>query len=254
MILLVLAALVARVDASPAEDARAEAIRYANILTGADPDADPAIASGDDDEDEDEDEYEYDDEAAPYEPIEADDEAGAPYEAIEAGNELGTASGAGDAGDAGDELGAASGALDAGKELGASYRAVEAGDERGAVSDDDDREPGIRASFVAEEDRSASLENADLDPAGAALAGHATGELAILDAGATDLGAVTDDVSFAAASAGAAETYESWMRHQRPSRWGRLDVGVEWRRRWSEPMSGLSHRYDEVWLVATWRR
>jgi hypothetical protein len=77
----------------------------------------------------------------------------------------------------------------------------------------------------------------------------------MLDAGAADAGAVTgDDVSFAAASAGAAETYESWMRHQRPSPWGRLDLGLAWRRRWSEPLSGTSRRYDEVWLVATWRR
>ncbi|HSR96915.1 MAG TPA: hypothetical protein VLM79_07695 [Kofleriaceae bacterium] len=77
----------------------------------------------------------------------------------------------------------------------------------------------------------------------------------MLETGVADSGAVAgEDVSFAATSAGGAETYESWMRHQRPSPWGRLDVGVAWRQRWSEPMSGMTRRYDEVWLVAAWRR
>jgi len=59
------------------------------------------------------------------------------------------------------------------------------------------------------------------------------------------------DAGAAAAEAGATETYEQWMRHQRPSAWGRLDVGVALRRRWSEPMHAPANTYNEIWLVAT---
>src|SRR5262249_40969844 len=116
------------------------------------------------------------------------------------------------------------------------------GDAGDAPSLDDDPRNG---------DGVASLEDGT-DPA--AATGRASGELATLDAGIDSGAVVGEDVSFAAASAGSAETYESWMRHQRPSRWGRLDVGVEWQRRWSDPAHSPAHRYDEVWLLATWRR
>jgi len=77
----------------------------------------------------------------------------------------------------------------------------------------------------------------------------------MLDAEQAPSGAATDDAARLAASpAGASETYEAWMRHPRPSRWGRLDLGLAWRRRWSEPMHEPPHHLDEVWLVATWRR
>ena len=61
------------------------------------------------------------------------------------------------------------------------------------------------------------------------------------------------DAVDAAAPAGSQELYEQGMRHRRPSPWGRLDVGVSWRRRWSAPIHAPARRYDEVWLVATWR-
>jgi hypothetical protein len=77
----------------------------------------------------------------------------------------------------------------------------------------------------------------------------------MLDAEQAPAGAGTgDDASFAAAAAGAEETYESWMRHRRPSRLGRLDFGVAWRTGWTAPRHAPAHRSDELWLVATWRR
>ncbi|HZJ63973.1 MAG TPA: hypothetical protein VFD36_10695 [Kofleriaceae bacterium] len=165
MILAAVMALVARAAAAPTRD---EAIRYANALTGVDPDGD------DDAEDRD---------------------------------------------DVADE----------------------------AAGDCDDQDCADDSPLGDDDDANDSRE--------VALSGSIAGEPAALEAGAADPGtAAGDDVSFAAASAGAAETYESWMRHQRPSSWGRLDLGLAWRRRWSEPMQAMSRRYDEVWLVATWRR
>jgi len=77
----------------------------------------------------------------------------------------------------------------------------------------------------------------------------------MLDAEQAPAGAIPDDdASTVAASAGAAEAYEAWMRHRSPSRWGRLDLGVAWRRGWSAPRHTPAHRSDELWLVATWRR
>jgi hypothetical protein len=67
-------------------------------------------------------------------------------------------------------------------------------------------------------------------------------------------GTTSDDASFAAGSAGAEETYESWMHHRGLSRWGRLDVGVALRRSWRAPRHAPAYRSNEVWLVATWRR
>ncbi|HEX4416590.1 MAG TPA: hypothetical protein VH165_01770 [Kofleriaceae bacterium] len=84
-------------------------------------------------------------------------------------------------------------------------------------------------------------------------AADATGELAMLEAEQTAGGAIAgDDASFASASAGADETYEAWLR-RRPSRWGRLDVGLELRRFASAPMNAPAYRSAELWLFATWR-
>lgn len=211
-----LIALVARAAAAPAPDPRAEAIRYANALTGVDPDDD------DDDDDDDGDDEEDGDDCSDQDC--ADAEAADPD--------------------------ASRGAWDDGRQRTGAEES-RADDEGG---DDDERADGL----LAEDDdvRRLFAEDDDAqDGREAVLAGSTTGDLAALEAGAGDPGiAAGDDVSFAAASAGAAETYESWMRHQRPSPWGRLDLGVAWRRRWSEPMQAMSRRYDEVWLVATWRR
>jgi hypothetical protein len=128
--------------------------------------------------------------------------------------------------------------------------------------------PLAGASLLGERD--AAGESADLalddDGAGAA-AGLALGEddaaagsagpgaLAMLDAELAPGDAIAGlDAADAGAIAGAQELYEQAMRHRRPSPWGRLDVGVSWRRRWSAPMLTPAYRHDEIWLVATWRR
>lgn len=124
-------------------------------------------------------------------------------------------------------------------------------DENGEDDRDDDQAAAQRASagdtaVAIEIDRDS--QNVEPD--------DAEGErLAMLDAeldpGDTTAGA---DAVVAAAPAGAAEMYEQSLRRQRPSAWGRLDVGVSLRRRWSEPMHAPASRRDELWLVATWRR
>jgi len=56
--------------------------------------------------------------------------------------------------------------------------------------------------------------------------------------------------------------FDTLARHHRPSRWGRLDVTVAWRRRWRSPEDLVmaaaapttARRFtDVVWLTATWR-
>ena len=89
----------------------------------------------------------------------------------------------------------------------------------------------------------------------AAAGSVGAGALAMLDAELAPGDATAGlDAADAGATAGAEEAYEQAMRHRRPSPWGRLDVGVSWRRRWSAPISAPAYRHDEVWLVATWRR
>lgn len=81
------------------------------------------------------------------------------------------------------------------------------------------------------------------------------GQRTMLPAEQAPAGATSDnDATLAAAPAGAVETYESWMRPRGPSRWGRLDLGLVWRCRWSQRMHALPRQSEEVWLVATWRR
>ena len=186
MILLVLIALAARVDAAPcdrapsddaivSDDAISLAIRYADILTGAEREGAGGPARSSDDEE--------------------------------------------DCGDA----------RDGGEVRDGEPEEIIDLDHQGALFDDD---------AVTE---SPASSDEDLD--------------GVLDADPADPVTITsDDASLGAGSAGAAETYEVWMRHRRPSAWGRLDVGLAWRRRWSEPMHAQPHRVDEAWLVATWRR
>lgn len=210
MILLVLIALVARVDAAPGGASIGLAMRHADARR-----AEPAGAL-DEDGDEDGDE-EAEERAA--ERAEIDD---------------------GDVGDAdalaslaldGDDAGARSGLVLDGDEADAPVSPALGGDDTGAP-----------ASLAIGE-----------DDAAAGSAGP--GALAMLDAELApgDATAGLDAVD-AGAMAGAQEMYEQSMRHQRPSPWGRLDVGVSWRRRWSAPIVAPAHRHDEIWLVATWRQ
>jgi len=123
-------------------------------------------------------------------------------------------------------------------------------------ADDDDASARQRAEQDDENDDNndeVATEIGDRDDGGVSDAEG--GQLAMLDA-ELDPGDTTagGDAVYAAAPAGAAELYEQSLRHQRPSRWGRLDIGVALRRRWSEPMHAPASRRDEVWLVATWRR
>jgi hypothetical protein len=81
------------------------------------------------------------------------------------------------------------------------------------------------------------------------------GQRTMLPAEQAPAGATSDDdATLAAKPAGAVETDESWMRPLGPSRWGRLDLGLVGRCRWSQRMHALPRQSEEVWLVATWRR
>jgi len=53
--------------------------------------------------------------------------------------------------------------------------------------------------------------------------------------------------------ADAGELYDVGLRHQRPSRWGRLDLALTWRRALDDAAAGASRR-DELWLLAIWSR
>jgi hypothetical protein len=195
VILLVLIALAARVDAAPGDASITQAIRYANLLTG---------TRDLDDNDE---------------PGDADDADTATSDADS------------DADDAqADDIGITSDARD--------------------ISDPDAGDPSARAELAYDADR----DRDDMGHGDATTDGNA-GQLATLDAEQAPAGVPTgDDAIIAASPAGAAEAYESWMRHPRPSRWGRLDVSLTWRRLWSDPLHTSPHRSDSVWLVATWRR
>jgi len=50
----------------------------------------------------------------------------------------------------------------------------------------------------------------------------------------------------------AGEFVDVELRHQRPSRFGRLDLALAWRRSWNE--TAIASREDGLWVVATWRR
>jgi hypothetical protein len=216
VILLVLIALVARVDAAPGAASVDLAMRHADALGG----AEPARAL---DEDGDE---EAEERAA--ERAEIDD--GEDAEEIDGGGQPDPDALASLALD-GDDAGARSGLVLDGDEADAPVSLALGGDE-----------PGAPASLAIGE-----------DDAAAGSAGP--GALAMLDAELAPGDATAGlDAADAGAAAGAQELYEQSMRHQRPSPWGRLDVGVSWRRRWSAPIVAPAHRHDEIWLVATWRR
>jgi hypothetical protein len=118
----------------------------------------------------------------------------------------------------------------------------ERGDDAGAPADLAVEDAGTPASLALGDDGEAGWS------AGA-------GALAMLDAELAPGDATAGlDAANAGATAGAQEAYEQWMRHQRPSRWGRLDVGMSWRHRRSEPIHTPAYSHDEIWLVATWRR
>lgn len=80
-----------------------------------------------------------------------------------------------------------------------------------------------------------------------------------LDAGA-DL--LEDSLAVTSGLVDVTSMHELEARHQRPSPWGRIDLGIGWRRVERIPeapsaalmsMPGEPTRRDEVWLVATWR-
>jgi hypothetical protein len=183
VILVVVIALAVRLDAAPVDPvanraAIALAMRYADALTGVDPDLD------DDDLDDDE----PDDDLAERAELDADDEDNEP------------------------------GDLDQASEP----EAARASDD----GDDDSSQPGAGEAQLA-------LLEAEQAPPGDSL---------------------VDDVRAAAAPAGAAESYEAWMRQPKTSPWGRLDVALAFRHRASEPRYSPPSQSDELWLVATWRR
>jgi hypothetical protein len=195
LILLVLVGLAVRLDAAPAADSIALARRYADILTGEEPDDD---VRGPDD---------------------ANDSA--------ATDRAGTARTDDEAADGDAEDGA--------------WRAT-TGDEDAPVA-------GAGAA-----DGDAAMDGDSVANGGGGRGGE-PGVFALLDAEqAPPDAAAIEAARTAAASAGSTEAYESWMRRLRPSLWGRLDVGVSWRRRWSQPRYAPAQRHDEVWLFATWRR
>jgi hypothetical protein len=218
LILLVLIALAARVDAAPGGDPIDLARRFADAMTGAGrAGRAPALAADDDGDDDDDGDGDGDGDGDDDDgDDEEDDDDREPDDAADDGDRRAELAPDGDG----------------------------AGD-RGAIDDDHD----TLADLATGGDR----DDGDDEPPGSALT--SSGALAMLDA-EQDPGDATAglDLSHAAASAGAQEVYEQWMRHQRPSWLGRLDVGVSWHRRWSAPLHAPARRHDEVWLVATWRR
>jgi hypothetical protein len=229
VILLVLIALAARVDAAPDEASIALAVRYADLLTGDD--------AGDRDE--------------PDEP----DEPGETGEAEQAGF-----ADLADLADVADQAGEAT-------DLDVPSDADPGDPAPGASASWDPEPPRAAASeplaYGAEGARGDPADDlTDDDPAGDDAptgsgdpAAGGAGSLAMLDAEQAPGDAMAQgDASLAAAPAGASEAYEAWMRQARPPHWGRLDLGLTGRRLWSEPMHAPPHRSLEVWLVATWRR
>jgi hypothetical protein len=226
VILLVLIALVARVDAAPGGASVDPANREADARTGA---GRAAVVDDDGDEEAEDraaERAEIDDGEREGEADTADDRAaegelpGLLGEIAPAAESL-----LGDRGDASGPAGLALGDDDGAAGAPASLGFEDAGDAAAglALGDDDG----------AADARALAMLDAELAP------GDATAGLDAADAGAT---------------AGAQEVYEQWMRHRRPSPWGRLDVGVSWRHRWSEPIHTPAYSHDQIWLVATWRR
>jgi hypothetical protein len=142
---------------------------------------------------------------------------------------------------------------------------ADSGTDTDAVADVDpvaDTDPAIEADSVSEMDVVADADpifvaDAISDPDDAASGVAMQSRLAdalLVDGEPTQSGAYADDELIAVAGAGVSEIYEAGMRDRRSSRWGRLDVGIEWQRRSRDPLRALPYRVDEIWLVATWRR
>lgn len=238
LILLVLIALVARVDAAPEDDSIALAVRYADILTGVDRDDD------DDDDMSDERADARGDAADP----QADADGDLDGEADEGNADADTGTPEEDAEGAEDaEIAEIAGGADVAEVASFNAGDVESREQlAGGGEDSEAGSPGDRDDGGDGDDGSDSSSGA---------AGANPGQLAMLEAEQAPPGAGTgDDADPAAATAGAEETYESRMRHRRPSRWGRLDLGVAWRRGWTAPRHAPAHRSEELWLFATWRR
>ncbi len=128
------------------------------------------------------------------------------------------------------------------------YADILTGVDQDAAADtlDDDEEPDV-PDAQAEED--------DADSDDPDLLDDLLGELA-----GADLAAVTvtpgalPTTSAVFPSAGGAELYDAWLRHQRPSPFGRFDLDVSWRSYSSDPRVAPHYHSDELWLYATWRR
>ncbi len=72
-----------------------------------------------------------------------------------------------------------------------------------------------------------------------------------LDAGGAVL---DDDLAAVSGIVDVATLYDEQARHTRPSRFGRIDLSIAWRR--SERIGAelaTNTRRDELWLVGTWR-
>ena len=237
VILIVLIGLAARLDAAPSDESIALARRYANILTGEDPDDDDSADTADDDE---------------------------------ADGILNGGEGAdGDGGADGDDELRSGARTDRDDEMRTGARADRDDETRtGARADGDDalgsgawadRDGEVRSAWPDRDDELGTGARADdaggeMRSSGAAAAGL-PGALALLDAEQAPPDIATGlDASAAAATAGAAEGYEAWIRRHRPSLWGRVDLGVAWRQHWSQPRYAPARRSDEIWLFATWRR
>jgi hypothetical protein len=54
--------------------------------------------------------------------------------------------------------------------------------------------------------------------------------------------------------AGSEDWLEAQERHRRPSWLGRIDLSVAWLHRIDLPGDAPAHTFDEVWLLAIWRR
>jgi hypothetical protein len=253
VILLVLIALVARVDAAPGGASIERAIHHADALTGA------ALAGAlDEDGDEEaedraaeraeiddgEDAEEIDDRG----PAAGRDLAGLDGELSPAGESL-----AGQRDDAGEPANLALDGGDADALASLALGEDEVAARSGLALDGDEADAPVSLALGGDDARAAA--DLALGEDDAAVGSAGPGALAMLDAELAPGDATAGlDAADAGATAGAQEVYEQWMRHRRPSPWGRLDVGVSWRRRWSAPIHAPAYRHDEIWLVATWRR
>ncbi len=84
-----------------------------------------------------------------------------------------------------------------------------------------------------------------------------TGDGYIADGWSEDLlvaqAPIDGGIGFASTAFVDSELYDAGARHQRPSRWGRLDLSLAWRQ--TKTVSRTSTRQGtELWLLATWRR